>query len=152
MSLKTNNGAAGQEQNIVYLLSARNAHTDDCDAARRTSWPFRNGSALETLIFIVATFSFKVTSFSSNVASGLKVCLVSQQNSEARKRPKKAVVNAAHSISLSFSLRCDFRKFDFKIFIMFSVTGRRLGFEDIPLTRLIPRSSICRFCIGSKFE
>ena len=78
--------------------------------------------------------------------------LDSQQNSEERKRPKKAVVKAAHSMSLSFSLMGDFRRLDFKIFIMFNVIGRRLGLEDKPLTRLIPRSSICRFCIGSKFE
>ena len=49
-------------------------------------------------------------------AFGLKVDLVSQQNSEERKRPKKAVVTAAHSISLSFSLMGDFCRLDFTDF------------------------------------
>ena len=58
-SLNSNNGAVEQEQKVMYLLSARNAQTDDCDVARRTSWPFRKGSAFETLICIFATSLFK---------------------------------------------------------------------------------------------
>ena len=94
----------------------------------------------------IAMFSDRSTSFAKRVDSGWNVNLVGEQNSEERRKPKKAVVKAAHIISLSCSINEASRNRLLSTFISSGVIGLRFGRTDLPLTRLIPRINMCSCC------
>ncbi len=67
----------------------------------------------------------KVTFSTSKVVCGLNECLDAEQNSEDLKKPKKAVVKAAHSISLSTSGYWPWRRASLSCLNIKGVTGMR---------------------------
>ena len=64
-----------------------------------------------------------------------------EQNSDARRKPKKAVVKAAHSIFWSYNVKCEVRKVFFNAFNNGNVIGCRLGLERAPFSLFIPLRS-----------
>ena len=85
----------------MYLLSAFTGHRTVLLAAKRMAIPCLNGSVLEPLILIVAKFGERVTSSKSRVDEGSYLVLWEDVYSDTRRKPKKAVVRAAQSMSLS---------------------------------------------------
>ena len=66
--------------------------------------PWLNGSVFEHLIFIRAHVAAMVTSSYMRVCECENVLVVGATNSLALRKPKNAVVNAAHSMRLSASV------------------------------------------------
>ena len=85
----------------MYLLSAFTGHRTVLLAAKRMAIPCLNGSVLEPLILIVAKFGSRVISSKSRVDEGSYLVLWEDVYSDTRRKPKKAVVRAAQSMSLS---------------------------------------------------
>lgn len=107
--MKVNSGTSGRVQDRRWFLRARSGQIDELEAARMISFPFLNGSAFEILMTIFATASVICTSFTKRVEVAENAELVGEQNSEERRKPKKAVVKDAQSIILSCSLNLDER-------------------------------------------
>ena len=89
-------------------------------------------------------------SFTNNVVWGSKDVVELLQNSDDLKKPKKAVVQAAHKINLSLGENAAARMYSFSCFIRSRVIGIRLGLQEEPLARLMPRSKRRRRCIWAK--
>ena len=86
-----------------WFLRAGKGQIDEFEAARFIWLPFLNGSAFDSLMVIFATLFVSCTSFANRVEVDENTVLEGEQNSEERRKPKKAVVNDAQSIILSCS-------------------------------------------------
>ena len=84
-----------------YSLKARIGHKGELLLARRMTVPSRNGSVLEALMLTLAMSLSMVRSWCSRVDCGSYFVLCVDVYSDTRRNPKKAVVRAAQSISLS---------------------------------------------------
>ena len=71
----------------------------------------------------IASLGSTVILRSNKVVEKSKADWLRDQNSDARRRPKKAVVNAAHSIFWSYTVKCEVREAFFNAFNNGNVIG-----------------------------
>ena len=84
-----------------YLRRADMGHSDESFAARRMVVPWRNGSVLDALMFTLAMLFSRDRSLYRKVVWGSYFVWWVEVYSDTLRKPKKAVVMAAQSISLS---------------------------------------------------
>ena len=102
--------------------------------------PCRKGSVLEDLMCRRMESLRMRISLNKRVMVGSCVVLRSVVYSDTRRKPKKAVVIAAQSITLSSKIREELNNLWFMALRRVGVMGSRLGSEwELPWYRLIPR-------------
>ena len=125
-----------------YLRREWTGHRIVLFAARRIVMPWRKGSVLEALITMVIMSFSRVTFSRRRVERGSNFVLWVDVYSDTRRKPKYAIVMAAHSISLSSYRREELNKLLCIIWSKFGVMGRRFGTEYFrPSALLIPLMS-----------
>ena len=125
--------------NSLKLCSAATGQSQVLLVARRIRTPCRNGSVLEALIIKCAVESSKSKSWKRRVQEGSNFVLCDAVYSDTRRKPKNAVVMAAHNMTLSSYKRDELKRFVWIVLRRVGVMGRRLGrLLDVPSARLIP--------------
>ena len=125
-------GSSLLRQFFKCFCIALSGQIDELDATRCIVWLFLNWPALETLMKTRTTLSVIEISRTSKQVVASKKDLLGQQNSAEHKKLKKAVVKAAHRVSLSSSGMADIRKRCSKIFQDVDRDGEPVGARGCP--------------------
>ena len=96
-----NKGPRTWVQDWEYAERAEIGHRGELFAARRKVTPVRKGSVFDDFMRREAEVGVRVRSEVNRVEEGSNLCLVGEVYSDTRRKPKKAVKRAAHSINLS---------------------------------------------------
>ena len=94
----------------LKLCSAATGQSHVLLVARRIRTPCRNGSVLEALIIKCAVESSKSKSWKRRVQEGSNFVLCDAVYSDTRRKPKNAVVMAAHNMTLSSYKRDELKR------------------------------------------
>ena len=104
--------------------------------------PSLNGSVFDAFIIKWMLLCLNVMSSKHRVVLWSYFCVCDDTYSEDLRNPKKAVVTADHSISLSWCVNADFTKYVCTCVRSGSVTGKRLCFLCDFLFRLMDLTSM----------
>ena len=96
-----NKGPGAWLRDWEYAERAEIGHRGESFAAIRKVTPVRKGSVFDDFMWREAEVGVRLRSEDKRVEEGSYLCLVDEVYSDTRRKPKKAVNRAAHSISLS---------------------------------------------------